>query len=111
MAEQGYKVTEMKLRQGITIQDGGLTNAGAGEYLLSRDVRDVAGEHKAAAAVTGTYAIAANTVLVNLHLVDLRTGTIITGYDYTLPKTEDIATLSRNSTGGHTTFFTRGSDF
>lgn len=107
LAEEGYKVTEMKLRQGITIQQGGISDASAGEFLLSRDVRDVAGEHKAAAAITGTYSVAVNHVLVSLHLVDLRTGTIIAGYDYSLPKTEDVAAMTRDSASGtgHAPFF------
>ncbi len=111
LAEEGYKVSEMKLRQGITIQEGGLTDASAGEYLLSRDVRNVAAEHKAAVAVTGTYSVAADHVLVNLHLIDIRTGNLITGYDYVLPKTEDVATMTRNSSTGPDSFFTTSNGF
>ncbi len=99
LAEEGYKVAQMKLRQGITIQQGGLTDSSAGEFLLSRDVREVAGEHKASAAITGTYSVAADHVLVNLQLIDLRTGNLITGYDYVLPKTADVVALLRD---GHT---------
>lgn len=108
LAEEGYKVAQMKLRQGITIQQGGLTNESAGEFLLSRDVREVAGEHKASAAITGTYSVAARHVLVNLHLIDLRTGNLITGYDYILPKTEDVAAMVRNSQTGPGSFFSSG---
>lgn len=107
LAQKNYKVAELKLRQGINVQEGGFNPAGSGEYLLSRDVRNISGEHKAAAAVTGTYAIGADSVLVNLRLIDIRSGNVITAYDYVLPKTADIAAMTR---GGSTkdSFFSVG---
>lgn len=111
LAEKGYKVAEMKLRQGISVQEGGLNSAGTGEFLLSRNVREISGEHKAAAAVTGTYSVGADTVLVNLRLIDIRSGNIITGYDYVLPKTADVAVMTRGANGGQSNFFTSGGDF
>ncbi len=106
LAQRGYKVAEMKLRQGISITQGNYNGSYAGEYLLSRDARQISGEHKAAAAITGTYAVGADTVLVNLRLVDIRTGNVITGYDYTLPKTPDVAAMTNNmGTGSKGNFF------
>lgn len=103
LAQKGYKVAELKLRQGISIQQGGSYNPGAsGEYLLSRDVRDISGEHKAAAAITGTYSVGVNKVLINLRLIDIRSGNVITAYDYVLPKTVDIRAMTSNSTSGAT---------
>jgi len=111
LAQKGYKVAELKLRQGISVQRGGLDTASSGEYLLSRDVRNISGEHKAAAALTGTYSVGAETVLVNLRLIDIRTGNVITGYDYVLPKTADVSAMTRNGSNGANSFFTNGSDF
>lgn len=98
LAQKGYKIAELKLRQGISVQQGGTYNPGAsGEYLLSRDVRDISGEHKAAAAITGTYSVGQTQVLVNLRLIDIRSGSVITAYDYVLPKTVDIRAMTMAS--------------
>lgn len=93
LAQKGYKIAELKLRQGISIQRGGFDRSSSGEYLLSRDVNEIAGEHKAAAALTGTYSVGANNVLINLRLLDIRSGNIITAYDYTLPKNADVMSM------------------
>jgi hypothetical protein len=45
-------------------------------------------------AVAGTYSVGDTVVLVNLRLLDVRTGNIITAYDYTLPKTKDVFVMS-----------------
>lgn len=108
LAQKGFKVAELKLRQGISVQRGGeLTPESSGEYLLSRDVRNISSEHKAAAAITGTYSVGANKVLVNLRLIDIRTGNVITGYDYELPKSTDIMAMigsgTSNAMGGYFT--------
>lgn len=99
LAQKGYTVAELKLRSGISIQNGGLSPATSGEYLLSRNVSEIAGEHKAAAALTGTYAVGAKNVMVSLRLIDIRSGTLITAYDYVLPKTADITSMLVSGTG------------
>jgi TolB-like protein len=109
LAQKGYKVAELKLRQGISVQRGGIDPSASGEYLLSRDVRNIAGEHKAAAALTGTYSVGAENVLVNLRLIDIRSGNLITGYDYVLPKTADVSAMSYSANmGGKPGFFSMG---
>lgn len=107
LAQKGYKVAELKLRQGISVQRGGLDQSSSGEYLLSRDVRNISGEHKAAAAVTGTYSVGADSVLVNLRLIDIRTGNVMTGYDYVLPKTADVSSMTHDGSSGKGSFFGR----
>ena len=52
----------------------------------------------ATAAIGGTYALTGSTVLVNLRLTDTRNGRILAAYDYTLPMTGDVRTLT--GTGG-----------
>jgi len=111
LAQKGYKVAEVKLRQGISVQNGGqMSAASSGEYLLSRDVRNISGEHKAGAVITGTYSVGATTVLVNLRLIDVRSGNVITGYDYVLPKTSDVAAMTYNSNAGASFFGAGGLD-
>lgn len=99
LAQKGYTVAELKLRSGISIQTGGLSPETSGEYLLSRNVSDIAGQHKAAAALTGTYAVGAKNVMVSLRLLDIRSGTVITAYDYVLPKTPDVNAMLLSGTG------------
>lgn len=94
LAQKGYKVAELKLRQGISVQQGGLDPQKTGEFLLSRDVSNIGTEHKAAVALTGTYSVGARKVLVNLRLIDIRSGNVITGYDYEVNKTADIAQMT-----------------
>lgn len=105
LAQKGFKVAELKLRQGINVQRGGLSPENSGEFLLSRDVRNISAEHKAAAAITGTYSVGANRVLVNLRLIDIRSGNVITGYDYELPKTADVMAMVSSSESGASGFF------
>jgi len=110
LAQKGYKVAELKLRQGISIQRGGLDAASSGEYLLSRDVSEIAGQHKAAIAMAGTYSEGASNVLVNLRLVDIRSGNVVTAYDYVLPKNADTIAMLHGSSVGSASGFFRGFD-
>ena len=52
LAQKGYKVIEMKLRQSSVFVE-----EGKGEFLLSRDLKDISLNHKASAVVVGTYAV------------------------------------------------------
>lgn len=105
LVQRGHLVTELKLRNSVNIQDTKKGAETAGEFLLSRDVRAIAGEHKAAAIVTGTYAVADTKILVNLKIVDVAGGNIIASTDYTLPRTENVEALL--SGGGNINFFGR----
>jgi len=110
MSQLGYKVAELKMRQGISIQNGATNPDSSGEFLYSRNVQDVSGSHKAALAVTGTYSVGADNVLVNLRLIDIRTGDLITAYDYELDKTADIRALIIKS-NNKSDYFTSGWDY
>ena len=91
--QRGFSVTEMKMRQSVNIQNTTYGNAASGEFLMSRDVRAVSGEHKAAAIVTGTYAVASTDVLINLRVMDVETGKVLASTDYTLPRNDDVNAL------------------
>jgi len=93
LSQRGYNVSEMKLRSSINVTEGG-------EYILSRDPAAITAEHQAAAAVTGTYTRAGDHVLVNLRLIDLGSGRIVTSYDYTMPMTDDIRSLLNGAKTG-----------
>ncbi|GEM_PF-760637 len=101
--QRGYQIAELKLRNSVNIQDSRLGGDRAGEYLLSRDVRSVSGEHQAAGIVTGTYAVADSEVLVNLRIIDVAKGNVIAATDFTIPRSDDVNALLGNS--GRTGFF------
>lgn len=102
--QRGFTVSEMKLRQSVNIQDTLKGEQASGEFLMSRDVRAVSGEHKAVAIVSGTYAIADTEVLVTIRVVDVASGHVLASTDYTLPRNEDVNALLAGS-GGTGSFF------
>ena len=103
LVQRGHQVAELKLRNSVNIQDTKKGAETSGEFLLSRDVRAIAGEHKAAAIVSGTYAVAETKVLINVKIVDVAIGSIIASTDYTIPKTPDVEALL--GSGGGVSFF------
>lgn len=103
--QRGYQVAELKLRSSVNIQDNRLGSQSAGEYLLSRDVRAIAGEHKAAGIVTGTYAVADKDVLFNLRIIDVAQGNVLAATDFTIPRTDDVDALLGD--GGDKSFFSQ----
>lgn len=88
-AERGYKVVEMLLRNNVYIKQGG------GEFLLSREVRNISSEHNAQAVIVGTYAVGRKNVLVTAKLIQATDGIVLSSYDYSLPIDTDVAFLLR----------------
>ena len=78
-SSRGYKVVEMLLRNDIYIKQK------EGEFLLSRELINVALEHKVQAAIVGTYAIGKSSVYVTAKLVDPSNRIVLGSYDYELP--------------------------
>ncbi|GAB2487097.1 MAG: FlgO family outer membrane protein [Comamonas sp.] len=91
MAARGFNVKEMKLRGDVYVREG------TGELLLSREVRDIARNHRAVLVLVGTYSPAAGYTYVSLKLVRTEDSRIITGYDYALPNDRDVNRLLGNS--------------
>lgn len=84
-------VSEIRLRRSLYLREAG--EAASGEFLLSRDARAIAETRQAGAAVTGTYAVARNEVLVSLRLLEVVSGTVLSSYDYRIPIDSDIERL------------------
>jgi TolB-like protein len=78
-AQQGFTMIEMKLRSSVFIKEG------AGEFVLSRSVRDISRTHNAAAVVAGTYAVGRYSVYVSARLIRATDSVILASYDYNLP--------------------------
>ena len=66
---------------------------GAGELLLSREIKDIARSHNASLVLVGTYSAAANFTYVSLKLVRTEDSRIIRGHDYALPNDRDVQRL------------------
>ena len=87
MAMTGIDVKEVKLRGTVFVREG------AGELLLSREVRDIARTHNATMVLVGTYSAAASVTYISLKLVRTEDGYIFRGHDYALPNDRDVQRL------------------
>ena len=87
---QGYRMIEMKLRKAVFIKQG------AGEFMLSREVRNISQNHDAQAVVVGSYAVGQERVYITVRIVRTPDSAIIASHDYTLPLTPDVRKLLRN---------------
>lgn len=87
MAASGFNVKELKLRGDVFVKEG------AGELLLSREIKDIARNHNASMVLVGTYSGAANFTYVSLKLVRTEDSRIVRGHDYALPNDRDVQRL------------------
>ncbi|MCX7171741.1 MAG: FlgO family outer membrane protein [Proteobacteria bacterium] len=83
----GYRMIEMKFREKIYIKRN------EGELLLTREIIDVAKQHEAQAVIVGTYGIAADTIFVNLKIVQPGTNVVLAAHDYALPKDKNVKAM------------------
>lgn len=78
-AQNGYKIIEMKLRQkSVFIEEG------KGEFLLSRDLREIGESHGSPAVVVGTYAQGYNSIYVSARIVRTSDSEVIASCDYSM---------------------------
>ncbi|MFT3812212.1 MAG: FlgO family outer membrane protein [Acidovorax sp.] len=87
LTQRGLRVTEVRLRENMAMQPG------QGELLLSRELRNVGRAHDAQAVVTGTYAVSANQVFVNLKLVRAPGSDVLAAHSYVLPIDNNVRAL------------------
>lgn len=79
-AQRGQRVIEMKLRQNsIFISEG------KGEFMLSRDLREISRTHNASAVVVGTYADGGDRLYVSARLVRPTDSIVISASDFGIP--------------------------
>lgn len=105
LAQMGYNVTELKMRESLNIKQGLDNPMDSGEYILSRDIESLKGEHEAAAIVAGTYAVAGQQVIVSLKLLDVATGKIVNATDYFLPLDANTRRLLSAGGAGAVSFY------
>lgn len=87
LTQLGYQTREMKFRGSFLIKQG------AGEFVLSRALRDISQRQEAQAVVTGVYAVAKRRIFVTLRLIRAEDSTVIASYDYALPLGPDTLAL------------------
>lgn len=87
----GYKVTELLMRDNISITENG------GEFLLSRNARDLGRQYKAHAAVVGTYVVGYDTIFVSSKVVDISTNTILAAHNFNVALDENIKKMLERS--------------
>ncbi len=78
---------EVRLRKSLAIKDAG------GEFMLSRDARQLGTMHDAAVVVVGTYSVAQYAVYVAAKIISVDTGIIAASYDYVLPLNENVRAM------------------
>ncbi|MFP8967954.1 FlgO family outer membrane protein [Pokkaliibacter sp. CJK22405] len=88
LTQQGIPVVELKLRNALFIQEGN------GEFLLSRELKDISRSHQAQMVVVGTYAVARQNVYVSTRLVRVADNRIMASDDYRLPMDGDVRSMA-----------------
>ncbi len=83
----GYTVIELKLRGNIFVKEG------AGELLLSRELKEITRNHQAQAVLVGTYAPSRGSLFVDIKLVGVGDNQVIAAHDYALPIDGDIRAM------------------
>ncbi len=86
-AQQGFTVMEIKMRNNIYVAEG------AGEFALSRSVKEISQSHNAAAVIAGTYAVGRQSVFVNARLIRATDNQVLAAHDYVLPLGPDARAL------------------
>jgi TolB-like protein len=86
-AQRGRTVVEMKLRNNVYVRND------QGEFLLTREIKELARAHNATAVVVGTYTDGNTFVFVSLKLIDPASGVILSAHDYALPMDRQVRQL------------------
>lgn len=89
MAQLGFSVVELKVRNGVYMKRN------EGEFMLTREIKEVASNHQAQAVIVGTYAESSTLIYINLKLVNPTNSMILAAYDYALPLDRQIRSMLR----------------
>ncbi len=88
LVQAGLQVIEVKLRDNVFV-----SNARQGDFLLSREVRDISANHKVNTVVVGTYSDANDYLYVTVKAVALQSGTVTASHDYALPMLSTVRAM------------------
>ncbi|GAB6040119.1 FlgO family outer membrane protein [Endothiovibrio diazotrophicus] len=87
LVQMGFHVVETKLRDNIYMARE------QGEFLLSRELRNISNQHDAQGVLVGTYAVGADTVFMTVRLIRAADSKIIASHDFSLPIDNDVKEL------------------
>lgn len=87
LTQLGYNTKEMKLRGSFLIRQGG------GEFVLSREMKEISRQQQAQAVMTGVYAVASTAVYVTVRLIRAEDGLVLASHDFRLPMGPDTLAL------------------
>lgn len=79
LSQRGYKVSEIKFRKNSVFMQ-----KEKGEFLLSREMRNVSKKYKASALVVGTYGEAFNAIYLSARIITPTNSLIISSCDFAL---------------------------
>jgi TolB-like protein len=92
MSRQGFHVVEFRRAQDIFIKKDG------GEFILTRDVAEIASVTKARAVLAGTYIVTINSIIINARLIDIKSPQVLATVSYEIAVTDEIDSLLRSAT-------------
>lgn len=87
LSQSGYGVIELKIRNQVYMKRD------EGEFLLTREIRDLARTHNAQALVVGTYAEASDRLFISLKVIEVFGSRIIGAVDYSIDKDSVVRSL------------------
>ncbi|MDR1709633.1 MAG: hypothetical protein LBS70_07940 [Candidatus Accumulibacter sp.] len=89
LTQNGYKVVELKVRNSVYMKQS------EGEFLLTREIKEVAAAHDASGVIVGVYGESSASVYVTLKLVDPTNSLVLASHDYALPLTREVDSMLR----------------
>lgn len=93
--QRGYRVVDIRKSNAIQIQET------RGEYGLSREPGEIKANVAARAMITGTYAVTADSVLVNAKVLDNRSAALLTSATMIFPRTKMVNQMLADSATAH----------
>ncbi len=85
-----FEVIEMRMGSVIDIDKK------SGEFVLTRDVKDLALRHSAMSVIVGTYTVTEQAVILNGRIVNLKDSTLYSAWSTRIVKTKEIKDLLKN---------------
>lgn len=84
LVTNGYKLSEIKLRNNLLVKQD------SGEFMLSRNLKNILLSHNVHAVLVGTYSVGYDNVYITAKIVNPVDGVIISAVDYKMKMTRDI---------------------
>lgn len=90
LAQHGFRIIEIKLRQ-----ESVFIKKGEGEFMLSRELKDLGSSREIRAALVGTYAVSEHFIFVSARIVGTEDSSVLAGCDYEIPNDDITRSIIR----------------